>query len=144
MAIYSGDFNTTVTTTGAAAMDFRGGSTNRPNIMEMAIVLAAATASSYGIIRTANSPTQTSTSVLTAEDPGNSAAGQTTQAVTWSVAPTAPTVYYRRAVLPNTAGAGVVYTFPRGLGIAPAGATIAVWNYASNSASTNVRCVVDE
>jgi hypothetical protein len=144
MAIYSGDFVTTVTGSGAPAMDFRGASANAPKIMEMAIVLAAATASTYAILRSANSPTQTSTNVLVAEDPGNAAAGQTTQAVTWSTAPTAPTVYYRRSVLPATVGAGVVYTWPRGLGIAPAGATIVIWNSAINSASMNVRVVVDE
>lgn len=144
MALYSGDFATTVTTTGAPAMDFRAATGNFPRIMEMAIVMAVATASTYAIARSTNSPTQTSTSVMLAEDAGNAATGVTTQAVTWSTAATVGTVFYRRAVLPATIGAGIVYTWPRGLGIAPAAATIVVWNLATNGNNMNVRCVVDE
>lgn len=143
MAIYSGDFATTVTTTGAAAMDFRGGAANSPAVMELAIVLAAATASTYFWTRSANSPTQSGTSALLAENPADPASS-TTQAVTWTVAPTQSGVVFRRAVLPATIGAGVVYTFPRGFKIAAAAATGMVWNGATNSANTNVRIVVDE
>lgn len=143
MAIYSGDFATTVTTTSAPAMDFRGGAANSPFVMELAIVLAAATASTYWWIRSANSPTQSGTTVLLAENSGDPAS-QTTQAVTWTTAPTQSGAVFRRAVLPATIGAGVVYTFPRGFKIAAAGATGCVWNAATNSANTNVRIVVDE
>ena len=143
MAIYSGDFATTVTTTSAPAMDFRGGSANSPAVMEVAIVLAAATASTYWFTRSANSPTQTGTTALLAENPADPTSS-TTQAVTWSVAPTQSGAVFRRAVLPATIGAGVVYTFPRGFKIAAAAATAMVWNAATNSANTNVRIVVDE
>ena len=144
MAIYSGDFNTTVTTTGAPCMDFKGAATNSPRVMELAFVMAVATASTYYWVRSTNTPTQTSTSLCLAENPGDPA-GLTTQAVTWS--PTAPTfsgVAFRRAVLPATIGAGVVYTFPRGFVIAAAGASGCVWNAATNGNTMNVRVVIDE
>lgn len=144
MAIYSGCFNSTVTTTAAAAMDFKAAAANYPKVMELGLNLGAATASTYALGRSGNTPVQTSTNVLLAEDAGNSAAGQTTQAVTWSTAPTAPSNYFRRAFLPATIGAGIIFTFPRGLTIAPAAASFMVWNLATNSASVNVWGVIDE
>jgi hypothetical protein len=63
--------------------------------------------------------------------------------VAWSVAPTVPAQFFRRVSLPATAGAGVIWTFPRGLILAAAG-TMLLWNLATNSASTNAWVVVDE
>jgi hypothetical protein len=144
MALYSGCFNTTVAGSAAPSMDFRAASANYPRIMEWGINLGAATASTYGIGRSSNSPTQTGTNVLLAEDAGNSTAGQTTQAVTWSVAPLVPANYFRRAFLPATIGAGIIFTFPRGLSIAPAAASMTLWNIAASAASTNIWVVADE
>lgn len=142
MAIYSLSLNTTVTTTGAAAMDIKAASTNTPKIMEVGLSLGAATASTYGFGRAGNTPTQTSPVLLQAENPGDAAA-VTGCAVAWSVAPTVPTQFFRRIGLPATIGAGVIWTFPRGLGLA-ASASNVVWNLATNSASTNVWVVADE
>lgn len=144
MAIYSGCFNTTVATTGTPSMDFRGSSSNVPRLMEYGINLGAATASTYGIGRSANTPVQTGTTALIAENTADATSGQTTQAVTWSTAPTVPSVFFRRAFLPATIGAGIIFTFPRGLTIASAAATIVNWNIATSSASTNIWAVVDE
>jgi hypothetical protein len=142
MAIYSLSLNTTVTTTGAAAMDLRASAANSPRVMEIGLNLGAGTASTYGVGRSGNTPTQTSPVLVQAENPSDPA-GLSGSAVAWSVAPTIPTQFLRRISLPATAGAGVIWTFPRGLVIAAA-ATLLVWNLASNSASTNVWFVVDE
>ena len=89
MSIYSLSLNTTVTTTGAAAMDCKAAATNTPNIMEVGLSLGAATASTYGLGRAGNTPTQTAPVLLQAEDPSKPAA-LTGCAVAWSVAPTVP------------------------------------------------------
>jgi len=142
MAIYSLSLNTTVTTTGAAAMDLKAAATNTPNIMEVGVSLLTATASTYGLGRAGNTPTQTSPVLVQAEDPGKPA-GLSGCAVAWSVAPTVPAQFFRRVSLPATAGAGVIWTFPRGLVVAVS-ASMLLWNLATNSASTNAWWVVDE
>lgn len=142
MAIYSLALNTTVTTTGAGAMDCRAAATNRPAVMEVSINLGAATASTYGLGRAATPGTQTSPVLVLAEDPGDPA-GVTGCAVAWSVAPTVPTQFNRRVALPATIGSGIIWTFPRGLVLAVS-TNLIVWNLATNSASTNVHFVVDE
>lgn len=142
MAIYSLSLNTTVTTTGAAAMDIKAAASNSPRIMEVGVNLAAATASTYGFGRSGNTPTQTSPVLVQAENPSDPA-GLSGCAVAWSVAPTVPAQHLRRISLPATIGAGVIWTFPRGL-ILAASASMLVWNLATNSASTNVWIVVDE
>lgn len=142
MAIYSLSLNTTVTTTAAAAADIKASSSNAPRIMEIGINLTTATASTYGIGRAGNTPTQTGPVNLLQENP-NDPNSQTTAAVAWSVAPTVPANFFRRVSLPATAGAGIIWTFPRGLLLA-AGAAMEVWNLAVNSASMNFWHVVDE
>jgi hypothetical protein len=142
MAIYSLSLNTTVTTTGAAAGDIMASSANAPRIMEVGINLITATASTYGLGRSGNTETQTSPVTVQQENP-NDPAGNSKCAVAWSVAPTVPSNFFRRIGLPATAGAGVIWTFPRGLILAPS-AGILIWNLATNSASMNFWFVVDE
>jgi hypothetical protein len=142
MAIYSLALNSTVTTTGAAAWDIKAASTNRPAVMEVSVNLGAATASTYGLGRAGNTPTQTSPVLVQAEDPGDPA-GISGCAVAWSVAPTVPTQHARRISLPATIGSGVIWTFPRGFVLATS-ASLLLWNLATNSASVNIHVVVDE
>src|SRR5436190_907338 len=117
MAIGSLSLNSTVTTTTAAAWDIKSASTNAPRIMELGVNMAAATASTYGIGRSGNTPTQTSPVLLQAENPGDPAMVSGC-AVAWSVAPTVPTQHFRRFAMPGTIGAGIIFTFPRGLALA--------------------------
>jgi hypothetical protein len=143
MAIYSLATNTTVTTTTAPAYDAKASSSNQPRVMEFGINLGAATASTYGIGRSANTPTQSGAVTVLAEN-YNDPAGQTTTAVAWTTAPTVPANFFRRISLPSTIGAGIIWTFPRGLILQSAGPSFTLWNLAVNSASTNVHIVVDE
>ena len=143
MAIGSLALNTTVTTSGAAAWDVKAGASNEPAVMELGINLGAATASNYGIGRSANTPTQSSTTLVQSEDPDRPAF-VTTCAVTWSVAPTVPSPFLRRVDLPAAIGSGIIYTFPRGLILGAAGPSLVMWNLQANSADTNVHVVVDE
>lgn len=143
MPLYDLCLNTTITTITSPAMDFKASSTNQPRVLELGIMLGAGTASSYGIGRSANTPTQTGTTAVIPENP-NDPAGQTTGAVTWSTAPTVPAAFFRRGSLSANVGAGIIWTFPRGLILAAAGPSLTVWNITANSANTNVWIVVDE
>lgn len=144
MAIYSFSQNTTVTTTGAASFDIKASASNAPRLMEWGINLGATTQSTYQLGRPGNdgSVAQTSGVAVLAENP-NDPAGQTTTAVAWGTAPTVPTNFFRRVILPNVIGAGIVWTFPRGIAM-QVSRGIVNWNGATNSASTNVWVVVDE
>jgi len=142
MSIYSLSLNTTVTTTGAAAMDLKAGASIAPGIKEIGINLLTATASTYGLGRSGNVPTQTAAVLLQAEDPAAGACASGC-AVAWSVAPTVPAQFFRRVSLPATAGAGVIWTFPRSLKVAIS-TSMLIWNLATNSASTNVWWVAEE
>jgi hypothetical protein len=142
MAIYSLGINTTVATIAAACADIRASAANAPRLMELGITLGAATASVYALGRPAAVGTQTAPVLLQAENP-NDPAAQTGTAVAWSVAPTVPAQFFRRQALPATVGAGIIWTFPRGL-IIPAGGSLVLWNITANSASANVYFVADE
>lgn len=139
MALYSLALNTTVTTTGAAAWDIKAAATNKPAVYEISGNLGAATASTYGIGRAGNTPTQTSPVLVQAEDPADPT-GLSGCAVAWSVAPTVPAQMFRRVSLPATIGTGFIFSFPRGLTIASS-ASLLLWNLATNSANTNVYVV---
>jgi len=143
MAIYSSSSITTVVTTTVPSWDVKAAATNEPAIMEIGTVNGAATACTYGYGRSANTPTQTAPVLLQAEDEGRPVA-LTGTAVEWSVAPTVPTVFFRRSFIPATIGAGIIWTFPRGLTLAAAGASLVQWNIAASSASTAVHVVADE
>lgn len=143
MAIYSNSVTTTVVTTTVPSWDVKAAATNEPAVMEIGAINGAATACTYGYGRSANTPTQTAPVLVQAEDEGRPA-GLTGVAVAWSVAPTVPPVFFRRSFLPATIGAGVIWTFPRGLVLAAAGASLVQWNIAASSALVAVHVVVDE
>jgi hypothetical protein len=144
MAIYSQAQNTTVAGSAAPSFDFKASASNSPRLMEFGVNLGAATASTYGIGRPGNdgSVAQTAGLAVLPENP-NDPAGQTTTAIAWSTAPTVPTTYFRRIYLPATIGAGVIWTFPRGL-ICVASRGIVQWNIAASAANTHNWIVVDE
>ena len=143
MAIYSVSAQTTVGTVTAPACDLQGASGNNPKIMEIGYCNGAATQCTYGIGRSANTPVQTGTTLMQAENPGDPA-GKTTFAATWSTAPTVPAIYLRRPFIPATIGAGIIFTFPRGLTLVGAGPSLVTWNIAASSAVMNQWAVADE
>jgi hypothetical protein len=142
MAIYSIGRLTTGTTSGNAAFDVACDSTERARIMELAFMLSAAAASTYGLNRPTALGTRTTPVALLAEDPadGDPAEGLDS-ALAWSVQPTLATDDLRRIGLPATIGTGIIWTFPRGLVIAQS-KSIALVNRATNGA-VNAYAVVD-
>ena len=108
---------------------FHAGGTNRVKIREIGFFLSAATATSIGLGRPANSPVATTSSLGQARDPAEPAATANADTA-WSTAPTAPTIFMRRAALPATQGAGLIWTWPPDAPfVLAAGAFLVFWNF---------------
>ena len=145
MALYSLGRRSTVTTSGNCAADLACSTGPRPRIMECGIFLGAATASTYGLQRSTALGTRTSPVALVPEDPADATLTGITlwdMAVAFSAEPTESGTDLRRIAVPASIGAGVVFTFPRGLVIAASGSLVIV-NLATNSAAVDVHFVAD-
>jgi hypothetical protein len=145
MAIYSVANRTTATATATPCLEAIAGANLGYRMLECGISINAATASVFGFGRPAAiGITPTSPVTVLAEDGGNTAAGNTTTALAWGTAPTAPTNFFRRVSLPATVGAGIIWTFPRGVIVLKANTSV-LWNPSGGSNSVaDVWNVVDE
>lgn len=142
MAIYSIARRTTATTAAAPALEIRTTSTDRPRLLELGISQVNATASVFGLGRPqAIGVTPTSPVTVLAEDTGDPA-GTVTTALAWGTDPTVPVDFFRRVAFPATVGAGVIWTFPRGL-VIPVSSGFVLWIIATASVA-DVWIVVDE
>lgn len=149
--LYSLRTRTTVTTTAAAAMEFRVASGARVAIREIGIFLAAATASTYALGRPAAIGVTPTAPVNVIPQDWAGPAGASNTAVAWGTGPTVPAQFHRVVSLPAAIGNGIIWTFgPNEFVIGPIqGAAAAVnafviWNLATNSAATDIYVVCDE
>ena len=143
MALYALAQRTSATAAASASWEIRSTSTNKPKVMELGISQNAATAGVYGLGRPAAiGITPTTPQTFVDEGDGNAPAGVTTGALAWGTGPTVPANFNRRISCPATVGAGVYWTFPRGLGI-PISGSIFVWIIAT-APVCDVWAVVDE
>lgn len=141
MAIFSIGRRTTDTTNTDACFDVAASSAARPALMELGIALAAATPSTFGLNRPTAIGTRTAPVALLAEDPTHPAISDVDSALAHSVQPTFASEYLRRIGLPGTIGAGVIWTFPKGL-IIDLSKSIALRNLGTNGVS-DIYAVVD-
>ncbi len=115
MSIFALAVRTTGTGSGAAAAEIIAGASNAYRMLEFGLTISAAVASVFGLGAPAAKGTTPATSaVVLAEDSGNTTTGTAQIALSWTTGPTVPANYLRRVSLPNTIGAGIVWTFPRG------------------------------
>jgi hypothetical protein len=143
MAIYSAAAAISVGTIANPAFEVKPAASNEPAVMEVGIMDGATTACTYGLGRGGSTATLTSATTVIAEDEGRPA-GVTTMSGTFSAAPTVPTTYFRRCYLPATIGAGIIFTFPRGIVLAAGGVGLVTWNIAASTATGTEHAVVDE
>ncbi len=143
MAIASAAVLSTNVTTAQSPVEVIASATNAYKLMETGLSIAAATTSIYLFgFPAAIGLTPATTAAFVFEDGGNTSTPGTLTALTWATSPTPPTVPSRRIVLPGTIGAGVVWTFPRGLAVLKA-KTLAYSNSGTTSAA-NIWFVLDE
>jgi hypothetical protein len=143
MAVYGLALNTTANVNNTPAWGILAQADENPTIYEIHINLGVATLSTFGFGRAATAGTQTGAISVQPFAPGNSTTGKSTCATAWGTLPTAPTNYLRRHVLPATSGAGVIWTFPTGLGLASGGEMV-IWNLSTNAANSNITVVCEE
>jgi hypothetical protein len=143
MAIYSVANRTSSGTIATAAQEVIAGSNVGFRMLECGLTINAATASVFGLgTPAATGITPTTPVTVLAEDAGNTAAGNTTTALAWGTGPTVPANFYRRVSLPATIGAGMIWTFPRGL-IVLKTKSLVLWNITADAVA-DTWVVVDE
>lgn len=122
-------------TDATAAWEILTGATpGRVKVLEIGFFLAAATATIIGLGRpAATGITPTGPVDFTVEDPNDViASGVVQSAVAWGTGPTMPGDFLRRISLPATIGAGIIWTFPKGITI-PVSESLVLWNLSTNS-----------
>lgn len=136
---------------GAAAgpiVQFRAAGAARDlRLFEIGVFAASAVSGDVGIGRPA------AVAVTPATPIGPTAAGNSYDNVsgagtalidtTWATAPTSPATFWRRATLPATIGAGVIWTFPAGI-VVPAGGAIVLWQFTAAAVTYNAYFDFDE
>ena len=143
MAVYSLSLASTVGSSGAPAWDCKPGSGNSPRVMEFGFINGTTTSCNQGLGRGGSTSTQTGAVALQPENPADPAAASNC-AIAWSAAPTQPTQMLRRTWIPATLGAGIIFTFPRGIVLAQGGVSLVLWNLAASSAIAVATVIVDE
>jgi hypothetical protein len=146
MALYARAERTSNIVTANAALEIAPSATNGFRLLEFGLTQVTAAATVIGLGKAAaNSGTPAGGGLVIAEDNGNSTTGQTNTALTYTTGPTAPTTFLRRAAFPATIGAGIIWTFPRGVNWLKAltNNTLVAWNILGG-ATLDVWFVVDE
>lgn len=141
MAIYSLSQRTTNITIANACLEIRTASTDRPRVMEIGITNNAATTGVFGLGRPQAIGVTPVNVAFLAEDTGDPAS-TINGSLSWGTGPTVPLNFFRRVSLPNLVGAGIVWTFPRGL-LIPISSSIVLWNITAVGV-VDVWVVVDE
>jgi hypothetical protein len=106
-------------TTGAAAgpmADIRTATAKDVRVWEIGCFAETAVSGTIGLVRsTGAGTTPGGDNVATAEDISNTRTVATHVYSTYGTEPTQASVYLRRAVLPATIGAGIIWAFPEGI-----------------------------
>ncbi|SRR6266704_1406 len=143
MSIYSVSNRTSNVTIATATLEVIGGANLGYRLLELGLTINAATATVFGLgTPAAIGVTPAGGATVLTEDAGNSAAGNTVTALSWATGPTVPANFYRRVSLPATIGAGIIWTFPRGIAVLKA-KSLVLWNITVPSVA-DAWVVVDE
>lgn len=140
MAIYSLAQKTTNFTATQACWELRTAA-NRCRVLEIGITSFTATVQDVGLgIPQARGITPVNV-LFQAEDFAE-IASVSNASLSWATSPTVPLQFFRRWSAPATIGAGIVWTFPRGLTV-PINASLVLWNTVTAVACA-VWCVIEE
>lgn len=139
MSLYELGVTTVAPVTVANYMSMIATTAVRPRIREIGMFCNAATASSIGIGHPGNTAVPTGTVVGQPIDVNDQTA-LAGCATTWSTAPTVPTQFFRKIVLPATIGAGVVWVWNPGEEltlekVTTANGQLTWWNFGAGTAS---------
>lgn len=124
--------------TNTVACVIRAAAADDVEIREIGVFASTAVASSIGLVRTLTAGTPSTSMLVQPEDPSRPA-GTCNVDTVFSVQPTlaATPLYLRKIVLPNTIGAGMIWTWGPGELWVKNGATtaLALWNFGAGAAA---------
>ena len=141
MSIYSLALRSTGLTIANASASIVTAASKRVKLLQCSMIQATGTAQTLGLGRPATAGTPTTPILFQADEPADPAS-VTSGYLTWSAQPTAPTIFHRRWNSAATIGVGIIWTFPRGLGIAVS-SSLVVWNV-TTAVATDINFVIDE
>jgi len=142
MGVYSISNRTTNVTIANPCIEIIAGATIRVKIVEISIIMAAATESVFGIGRPAVIGVTPTTPVTALPEDIVDPTGPFTTALAWATPPTVPAAFLRRCSLAAAVGAGIVFPFPKGLYI-EASKSVVLWNISATGVSDiNVVCEI--
>jgi hypothetical protein len=144
MALYEVSVAGGAGTISVAQAELRAAATDSIYVYEIGVSLTAATASSIGLGRPANSGSVAGGTLTLGQANNQDDAVAVGGVVTtgWTTTPTAPTVFMRRIGLPAAIGNGVIWTWPRGLRVKQ-GTSLVLWNITASSIA-NIHFVFEE
>jgi hypothetical protein len=143
MAIGSIGVRQTNLTITQAGLEIRTTAAVRATVLELSLLSGNATLANIGLGRPqAIGVTPGGTSTFVRDEPGAPVC-VTTTALSWATSPTVPLVFMRRFSC-TAVGAGVIWTFPRGLTI-PVSSSLVTWNItAVTTTGMDINVVIDE
>lgn len=136
MGAYENGFLSIGAAAAAPYLTIHTGAALRVRIREIGLFTTAATASSIGLIRPANAPVATTSSLGQAVNP-NDAASTVNVDTAWSTAPTIGTnVFLRRITVPAVIGNGVIWTWDLGAELElNVSSYVVLWNFGAAAGS---------
>lgn len=145
MSRYGVELATVAPAAGAPYATIAAG-TKRVELRELGLFCNAATASSVRLLRPANTPVATTSTLCQPHDPANTLASTTNIGTAWSTVPTISTnIGTRRITLPAQIGAGVIWTFYDSPLVIPPSGWLVLWNFGAAAGSVlNMYATVDE
>lgn len=127
--------------TAAAYANFVPGSGRPMRILEIGVSVATAAASGIGLGLAANTPVASTTTLGESDDNVVAVGGIGT---VWSTAPTAPTKFKMRLLVPATAGLGLIWRFDAP-GLLVTDQKLTIWNFhTATAAALDLYAVWDE
>lgn len=134
-ATYSLGIASIAAAAGATYFTLHTGALIRARIREVGLFVNAATASSIGIIRPANTPIGTTSVLGLPNDPADPASTVNLDTA-WAVTPpTVGTAYLRKAVIPATIGNGIIWTFQPDALVVNVSSYLVFWNFGAGAGS---------
>ena len=142
MALYEGAVRTTGIAVSTPCLEIIASATVPARLLELGLTNTTAVSNWIAFGRPQAIGVTPTTPVAVIPEDQNGPVGNTESALAWGTAPTGPLYYIRRTNTTPAVGAGVVWTFPRGLIIAVR-KTVILFNLIPNGA-LDVWFVVDE
>lgn len=126
MGVYSVATRTVNVNSASAALEIIANAVVSPRLIELCITSQLNSTNALGLGRPAAIGLNPVNLVTVQPENLNDPAGQTQLAVQWGTPPTVPAAFVRRATTVASVGAGIIWSFPRGM-IITVSKTLVLW-----------------